>query len=48
MQRPAFASVCLILRYVKRFAVMNPAPVELLDTAPPPALTVDYLQKTDQ
>ena len=45
MQWPAFASVCLVLRYVKRFVVMSPAPAEQLDTAPPPVLTVDYLQR---
>ena len=43
-----FASVCLVLRYVKRFVVMNPAPTEQLDMALPPVLIVDYLQKTNQ
>ena len=28
--------------------MVNPAPAEQLDMAPPPMLTVDYLQKTDQ
>ena len=45
---PGAAAVCRVLRYVKRFVVMNPAPTEQLDTASPPVLTVDYLQKTDQ
>ncbi|KAJ1264291.1 hypothetical protein BS78_09G252200 [Paspalum vaginatum] len=39
-QRPAFASICRVLRYVKRFLVMNPAAVEQPDAPPPP---VDYL-----
>ncbi|WVZ99750.1 hypothetical protein U9M48_045006 [Paspalum notatum var. saurae] len=41
-QRPAFASICRVLRYVKRFLVMNPAPAEQPD-APPPVPPVDYL-----
>jgi serine/threonine protein kinase len=45
-QRPSFASVCRVLRYVKRFVVMNvnPAPAEQPDAAvPPPVPAVDYL-----
>jgi serine/threonine protein kinase len=38
-QRPAFTSICRVLRYVKRFVVMNPAPAE----QPPPVPPVDYL-----
>jgi len=30
---------------VKRFVVMNPAPAEQLDTAPPPVDYLDYLQR---
>jgi len=43
-QRPAFASICRVLRYVKRFVIMNPAPAEQPDAAPPPPVPpVDYL-----
>ncbi|CAL4901576.1 unnamed protein product [Urochloa decumbens] len=52
-QRPAFASICRVLRYVKRFLVLNPAdhqqqqqaqPDALQPTPPPPPVPpVDYL-----
>ncbi|XP_004963555.3 uncharacterized protein LOC101774845 [Setaria italica] len=42
-QRPAFASICRVLRYVKRFLVLNPAPADQPD-APPPLPPVDYLE----
>uniref|UniRef100_A0A0D9WKD6 Protein kinase domain-containing protein n=1 Tax=Leersia perrieri TaxID=77586 RepID=A0A0D9WKD6_9ORYZ len=38
-QRPAFHSVCRVLRYLKRFLVINPDAVAAPATAPP----VDYL-----
>uniref|UniRef100_A0A0D9V315 Protein kinase domain-containing protein n=1 Tax=Leersia perrieri TaxID=77586 RepID=A0A0D9V315_9ORYZ len=41
-QRPAFASICRVLRYVKRFLILNPEqPQGQADDAPTPA--VDYL-----
>nr|CAB3464321.1 unnamed protein product [Digitaria exilis] len=40
-QRPTFASICRVLRYMKRFLVMNP-PSDQPD-APPPVPPVDYL-----
>ncbi|CAD6258022.1 unnamed protein product [Miscanthus lutarioriparius] len=44
VKQPAFASVCRILRYVKRSVVMNPAPTEQPDAARPPSVPpVDYL-----
>jgi len=42
-QRPAFASVCRVLRYVKRFLVLNPADPQAQPDAPPPVPPVDYL-----
>ncbi|TVU35875.1 hypothetical protein EJB05_17782, partial [Eragrostis curvula] len=44
-QRPSFASVCRVLRYVKRFLVMNPDQQQQGQQAdaPPPAPPVDYL-----
>ncbi|CAL4962585.1 unnamed protein product [Urochloa decumbens] len=43
-QRPAFASVCRVLRYVKRFLVMNPDQQQGQADAPPPAAPpADYL-----
>ncbi|GAB2250469.1 hypothetical protein Droror1_Dr00016719 [Drosera rotundifolia] len=39
-QRPSFSSICRILRYIKRFLVMNPDHAQA-DTAPVPP--VDYL-----
>ncbi|KAL6842764.1 hypothetical protein ACP4OV_027608 [Aristida adscensionis] len=44
-QRPSFASVCRVLRYIKRFLVMNPdhqQQGQAADAAPP-APPVDYL-----
>ncbi|KAF0923516.1 hypothetical protein E2562_006400 [Oryza meyeriana var. granulata] len=41
-QRPAFSSVCRVLRYVKRFLILNPEQQQgQIDDAPMPA--VDYL-----
>ncbi|KAG2617199.1 hypothetical protein PVAP13_3NG179083 [Panicum virgatum] len=42
-QRPAFASICRVLRYVKRFLVLNPADPQGQPDAPPPVPPVDYL-----
>ncbi|XP_039836934.1 mitogen-activated protein kinase kinase kinase 7-like [Panicum virgatum] len=42
-QRPAFASICRVLRYVKRFLVLNPADPQAQPDAPPPVPPVDYL-----
>ncbi|CAL4955869.1 unnamed protein product [Urochloa decumbens] len=43
-QRPAFASVCRVLRYVKRFLVMNPdQQLGQADAPPPAAPPADYL-----
>ncbi|OEL21926.1 Light-sensor Protein kinase [Dichanthelium oligosanthes] len=43
-QRPAFASICRVLRYVKRFLVMNPgADQQAQPDAPSPVPPVDYL-----
>ncbi|CAL4909769.1 unnamed protein product [Urochloa decumbens] len=52
-QRPAFASICRVLRYVKRFLVLNPADHQQQQQAqpdasqpappPPPVPPVDYL-----
>ena len=42
-QRPAFASVCRVLRYVKRFLVLNPVDPQAQPDAPPPVPPVDYL-----
>ncbi|XP_062180560.1 uncharacterized protein LOC133884960 [Phragmites australis] len=41
-QRPAFASICRVLRYVKRFLVMNPAD-QGQPNAPAPTPPFDYL-----
>ncbi|KAL6614891.1 hypothetical protein ACP70R_037161 [Stipagrostis hirtigluma subsp. patula] len=41
-QRPSFASICRVLRYVKRFLVMNPDQQQGEADAPP-APPVDYL-----
>ncbi|KQK04640.1 hypothetical protein BRADI_2g14850v3 [Brachypodium distachyon] len=46
-QRPAFGSICRVLRYVKRFLVMNPQPDQQQQpdspTMPMPMPAVDYL-----
>ncbi|KAK8453149.1 hypothetical protein SEVIR_5G237700v4 [Setaria viridis] len=42
-QRPPFASVCRVLRYVKRFLVMNPDQQQGQTDAPPAAPPADYL-----
>ncbi|OEL21457.1 Light-sensor Protein kinase [Dichanthelium oligosanthes] len=42
-QRPQFASVCRVLRYVKRFLVMNPDQQQGQADAPPAAPATDYL-----
>ncbi|CAD6237819.1 unnamed protein product [Miscanthus lutarioriparius] len=43
-QRPPFASVCRVLRYVKRFLVMNPEQQQGQQAdAPPAASAADYL-----
>ncbi|PUZ64567.1 hypothetical protein GQ55_3G152900 [Panicum hallii var. hallii] len=43
-QRPAFASICRVLRYVKRFLVLNPADPQAQPDAQPPVPPVDYLE----
>ncbi|KAJ1284370.1 hypothetical protein BS78_03G198600 [Paspalum vaginatum] len=42
-QRPPFASVCRVLRYVKRFLVMNPDQQQGQADAPPAGPPADYL-----
>ncbi|CAO2204047.1 unnamed protein product [Urochloa humidicola] len=42
-QRPAFASVCRVLRYVKRFLVMNPDEQQGQAAEAPPPPPADYL-----
>lgn len=42
-QRPPFASVCRVLRYVKRFLVMNPEQQQGQADAPPAVPAADYL-----